>query len=444
VTAADRAAAATAAIWDAVSSGAPATVVDSPPGAGKSTLVREISRRSASEHAYVPVVVQTNEQADDMIRGFLADQGRGLGSGLIIGRLHASTYTAPGDIGHDPRVRFSNDIRRLRGCDVIVAPGHKWAFLRDEQVPFAIVDEAYQMRSDLLMPIGLLAARLLLVGDPGQLSPFTAADDTDLRGMALSPLDTAAETILTTHPDAPQIALPVSWRLPPSAAEVVSDAFYDRPFQAGTDPGVRALRLPMGAVDNERQATLRTAADTGWAMLSLPDLYMPQTDPGAVEALAGLVHEALASGAITHDESGAHSLAAGGIAVGVTHRDQRARVAAAVDAVCAEHGLPAGSVVVDTANRLQGRQYELVIAWHPLSGRRDASAFHLEAGRLCVLLSRHRQACIVVGRGGLRQQLEAHPSTDPVWLGERLPIVDGWTAHLALLDHLDRHTIPAA
>jgi hypothetical protein len=31
-------------------------------------------------------------------------------------------------------------------------------------------------------------------------------------------------------------------------------------------------------------------------MLTLPDLFMPQTDPGAVAALADLVHEALAAG----------------------------------------------------------------------------------------------------------------------------------------------------
>jgi hypothetical protein len=30
----------------------------------------------------------------------------------------------------------------------------------------------------------------------------------------------------------------------------------------------------------------------------------------------------------------------------------------------------------------------------------DASAFHLDSGRLCVLASRHRQACVFVGRAG--------------------------------------------
>jgi hypothetical protein len=44
---------------------------------------------------------------------------------------------------------------------------------------------------------------------------------------------------------------------------------------------------------------------------------------------------------------------------------------------------------VDTASRLQGAQFDIAIVVHPLSGRRDATAFHLEAGR-------HPIACAVV------------------------------------------------
>ena len=102
-----------------------------------------------------------------------------------------------------------------------------------------------------------------------------------------------------------------------------------------------------------------------------------------------------------------------------------------------------GSIAVDTANRLQGRQFQLVIAWHPLSGRRDASQFHLEAGRLCVMLSRHRHGCIVVARAGIRDQLESHPGAEPVWIGEAPPAVDGWEANLAVLDHLERYRLAA-
>ena len=86
---------------------------------------------------------------------------------------------------------------------------------------------------------------------------------------------------------------------------------------------------------------------------------------------------------------------------------------------------------VDTANRLQGAEFAVTIVVHPLSGRRDATAFHLEAGRLCVLASRHRHACIVVARAGIADLLDAHPSDEPIHLGVQAKFPDGWEANHA-------------
>jgi deoxyribose-phosphate aldolase len=91
---------------------------------------------------------------------------------------------------------------------------------------------------------------------------------------------------------------------------------------------------------------------------------------------------------------------------------------------------------VDTANRLQGREYDVTVVLHPLSGRPDATAFHLETGRLCVLASRHRHACIVVARAGIAALLDEHPSTEPVRLGVTVAFPDGWEANHAVLAHL--------
>ena len=93
-------------------------------------------------------------------------------------------------------------------------------------------------------------------------------------------------------------------------------------------------------------------------------------------------------------------------------------------------------VVADTANRLQGREFDMTIILHPLSGRRDATAFHLEAGRLCVLASRHRHACIMVARAGIPELLDAHPCVEPVHLNVPVKFPDGWDAHQAFMAHL--------
>lgn len=429
----DQHAAARETTWDLLQSDQRTVMVDSPPGAGKSTLVRDLGIRW-SERTQLPVVTQTNDQADDLTRAVARELGP---RGGRVGRLHASTsYTPPPDfIGH-PIIRPDTDIQALHDCDVVIAPGAKWAHVRDSHWPLAMIDEAYQMRSDLLMSIANLFDRLLLVGDPGQLRPFTTTDERLVRGLPLSPLDTAAGTILVTHPDSPKVALPVSWRLPPSAAVVISSSFYTAPFVAGSRPEDRMLDLGVGPVNDELDETLRIGAQEGWALLELPEAHLPATDPDVVAAISDLVERLLQGSPRLNDENGGRDLTPEDIAIGVTHKDQRGHVQMALASVCDRLGLPPRSIVADTANRLQGRQFEVVIAWHPLSGRRDASTFHLESGRLCVLLSRHRHACIVVTRGGIRDQLLAFPATDPIWPGEAPPAVDGWEANLALLDHL--------
>lgn len=427
--------------WSAIEDGAPTVLVDSPPGAGKSTLVREIGRR-ASRNEQVPIVVQTNDQADDMVRGFLRDAEGGQPS-IVVGRLHRAGYVPPADIASLPNVVFSSSINNLNTCQIVVAPAAKWAMIDlDNNWAFAIIDEAYQMRSDALLAVGSMMSRLLLVGDPGQLAPFTPADDTQFRGRPLSPIETAAATILTTHPETVRIPLPVSWRLPFHAAEVISNAFYRAPFISGTGPGVRRLEARIPTLRSTKSSMAVSAAmRTGWAYLELDNAIMPPNDQEAISVLADLVRALLSAQITIHDERGTRYLSPSDIAVGVTHRDQRDHVRVAVAKVLDEFGIDQNAVNVETANVLQGREFEVVLVWHPLSGRRDASTFHLDAGRLCVLLSRHRQACIVIARGGVRDQLRMHPSTDPIWLGESAMMTDGWNAHLAVLDHLDAHRI---
>ncbi len=78
-----------------------------------------------------------------------------------------------------------------------------------------------------------------------------------------------------------------------------------------------------------------------------------------------------------------------------------------------------------------------MLVHHPLSGRADAGAFHLDAGRLCVMLSRHRIACFVVGRAGMEAMLLRHaPAGDRIPGLAEDPEFEGWRAHLSLLAQL--------
>ena len=77
------AAAATTAILDSTMNGsARGVVVDSPPGAGKSTLVVRAARELAAAGESLMIVAQTNAQVDD-----LADRLATAEPGLPVGRL---------------------------------------------------------------------------------------------------------------------------------------------------------------------------------------------------------------------------------------------------------------------------------------------------------------------------------------------------------------------
>jgi hypothetical protein len=161
-----------------------------------------------------------------------------------------------------------------------------------------------------------------------------------------------------------------------------------------------------------------------------------RTDAEAVRACADLAHRLLQRGPVAFSERTPSEapLTPDRIAIGAAHRDQAAAIRALL-------GPSAAGIAVDTANRLQGREYDVTIVLHPLSGRRDATAFHLEAGRLCVLTSRHRHACIVVARAGIAELLDAHPSTEPVHLNVPARFPDGWEANHAVMAHLAAHRV---
>lgn len=411
-------------------------VVDSPPGAGKSTLVVRAALELADAGRPLMIVAQTNAQVDDLVLR-LAEKNRE----LPVGRLHSSD-TDPYDKALDdlPNVRKSAKAGDLTGLSVVVSTAAKWAHVKvDEPWRHAIVDEAYQMRSDALLAVAGLFERALFVGDPGQLDPFSIVGSEQWAGLSYDPSASAVTTLLAHNPELPQHRLPVSWRLPASAAPLVSDAFYPyTPFRSGTDHGDRRLAFAVPSDGSGPDRVIDEAAESGWGLLELPARHTPRTDPEAVRAVARVVRRLLdRDGAATSERAPEEPLplTPDRIAVGTAHRDQ----AAAVRAALAELGVT--DVTVDTANRLQGREYDVTVVLHPLSGRPDATAFHLETGRLCVLTSRHRHACIVVCRAGVSELLDDYPSTEPVQLGTLVKFPDGWEANQAVLARLAEHRV---
>ena len=399
-------------------------VVDSPPGAGKSTLVVRAAQVLAAAGEPLMLVAQTNEQVDDLISRLAA-----AAPALSVGRLSAVDYLPSARVTAHPSCRVGAKVGELGAPAVTIGTAAKWATVTEGGWPWAIIDEAYQMRSDALLRVAPRFARALFVGDPGQLDPFSTVEVDRWTGLSWDPMQSAVAVLLRHNPELPVHRLPVSWRLPASAAPVVAAAFYPfTGFRSGTGRSDRLLSFgepPSSDLD----AVLDTAAATGWGLHKLPSRFTVRTDAEAAAACAALASRALARAPVTVSESGTAGLTPDRIAIGAAHRDQVAAI---------RSYLPpsAAGVTVDTANRLQGREYDLTVVLHPLSGRQDATAFHLESGRLCVLTSRHRHACVVVARAGIADLLDAHPSAEPVHLNVPVKFPDGWEAHQSMLAHL--------
>jgi hypothetical protein len=411
-------------------------VVDSPPGAGKTALVVHAATELAAVGERVMVVAQTNGQVDD-----LTDRLATAAGDLAIGRLSRADYVPTPLVKRHDSVGVAARIGDLGNCQVLVGTAAKWAAVGTGIWPWAVIDEAYQMRSDLLARIASRFDGALFVGDPGQLDPFSTVAVDRWTGLTWDPMQSAVPVLLRNNPGLPVRRLPVSWRLPASAVPAVAEAFYPfTGFLAGTSWDQRRLEfattaLGSGAVDE----AIETAAAAGWALYELPARQTVRTDGEAAAACTELAERILQRGTIAYSElsPSGRPVTADRIAIGTAHRDQAQAIRARLGP------LSAAGVVVDTASRLQGREFDLMIVLHPLSGRRDAAAFHLEAGRLCVLTSRHRHACIVVARAGLPALLDARPPAEPVYINAPVKFPDGWKANQVMMTHLARFAVRA-
>lgn len=426
----------------AVASSDRARVTDAPAGAGKTGAVVRLVGALADSRARVGVVLQTNAQAFDVVERLAS-----VHPNRTISFVPSSKVSLPDTTANRPNVQSIN-ADHVMSADIVVATADKWAFSQSKIASGAfdvgIIDEAYQMTSAKLLRIADLFESLDFIGDPGQLDPFSTVNDEVWAGLRTNPVLNAVDALLAHHPQTPRRSIPVTRRLPASAASIIREVFYpELSFGPSTGPADRRIVFTTLAGPSRTVARVdkawAVAAAQGWAHVELPAKASLQVDAEVVDTLARLAQRLFERGPRVFDERTGpkgRPLARNRVAIGVAHRNQRAAVSMALEQL----GL--NEVVVDTANRLQGQEYDVVLVWHPLAGRVDATEFHLDAGRMCVLTTRHRQACIVVGRAGTAELLEKHPPPGRVTLGvSRDTEFDGWEAHVKLLQHLQTVTV---
>lgn len=411
--------------------GEPALRLDSPPGAGKTWVVERLAVQSMEVHQERCIIsTQTNEQAFDLARR--------LATGFPNRTFHL--FAKKGlllpdvlnTLGNLTTVRSGNDLPNRPS--VVISNAAKWSWIQDPpSFDLQIVDEAFQLPDYRFQQIAGLARRFVLVGDPGQIAPVVTCEIERWKCDRAGPHVACPKALVERHPGVKRLALPVSRRLVADTVRFVQPAFYpDLPFTALSPDGARRLRLTAlvsgrAPVDSALDLAARGASIS---MGELPAKITGEVDEEVALAIVGMIERLFARQATILENGVTRTVDPSMVGIVCAHVSQ-------VSAI--RERLPASlsDVFVETSDRFQGLERQLMFVHHPLSGRADASAFHLEAGRLCVMMSRHRVACWLVGREGITDRLLRYaPSGDRTLGIDEDSEFEGWRAHLSILRKL--------
>jgi hypothetical protein len=420
-----------------------AVVLEAVAGAGKSTFIAETVGLLGDEGVTLAVAAPTNEQVFSLVAGIARRNPR-----LTITYVPRSGLTLTAQY-EEPNIVTVESAAEANGEQIVVGTLDKLAdaYHRGDlcRAECLIIDEAYQADAGRYYRAADLADVHLLVGDSGQIDPFSTTEEAQrYRGLDEDPVRTAVEVLLANHPSTARHDFPITRRLDTRAAELAR-CFYraDHEFEAAVGAGERELRFRRAAASDDRTAALdlalETAAERGVAHLELPSAAVLSADPDSVAAIVDTVARLLERRTTVRCEREPKfkALKSSAIAISASHNDQ-------VRALRRELYLRGMSdVVVSTANKLQGLEFDVSVCWHPLAGLPDTDVFHLEAGRLCVMATRHRHACIVVGRESDRALLGGLPPAAPAFLGRTdEPLLSGWDTHRAFFDAVSGARVP--
>jgi energy-coupling factor transporter ATP-binding protein EcfA2 len=352
-----------------------ATIVPACPGAGKSRLVALLAAALTHRAGLrVAVAAQTREQAAELARRIAAVSDR---ASLIVSsaagkkpRNLAGVHTVAGR-----SVRWEHST----GGEILIGTAARWLYV-DPNMAAAdvlLVDEAWQCTYADLGALGALARQVVCVGDAGQVAPVVTGSTERWEGRATGPQQPAPEALLAAHGEAMTVhRMTNSWRLGPQTCALVSQHFYGQmPFTS---------RRPDEAVISPDGTALPEIVSRPTQATNGP------TDPALLGAVADRVRELTwhhyrrngADQPVTNED----------IAVVVPHVAQAGAVRALLS------NMP--GVLVGTVNALQGLERPAVVALHPMAGYRTAEPFALDAGRMCVTLTRHRAHLTILTDAG--------------------------------------------
>ena len=344
-------------------SGNPVTVIDSPPGAGKTWLVTmivaylkersdlkmiigcptrngayDIAARIALElgpdrngNPQVALSVNGMEPPEGVSKGGAHDGGRNIPVVRTLASLKASPSTAV--------------------CDLM------------------IVDEAYQATFADVAAAADSAEQVLFVGDPGQIGPVVTIATDAFRGKQRAPHMRAPE-VFAQMEGAEILSMDTTYRLGQETVDVIAP-LYKFPFTSQ-----RPDRYLTDAFGNRASEIVPLQLEVSPTYDHLPTL----------EIIARHAADLVGTTLVEFDAEGepvARLLLPTDVAVVVAHNAQETKIKAILESFKMD------GITVGTADKLQGGQWHAVVAMDPLIGYTTAGSHQLSPGRLCVMASRH-------------------------------------------------------
>lgn len=362
-------------------SGTPVTIVDSPPGAGKTTLVTHIvnwlSRRAGLS---VTIATPTVAAAESVARR--AAEVAGPDTLALVGSSFKQSFDGVLSPNADPDDRLTRKRRIDRGEWVIDVRTVASCRMSPPETDILIIDEAYQVSFADAAAAAENAEQVLLVGDPGQIGPTMTIDTRPWERSRIAPHHRSPEGF-AQRDDAVILHLPCTYRLGPVTTAAIAP-LYDFTFDsARPDVAVRGM--------GEVESVIVPASESVTGM-------------EAMRAVVDRVVELV--GAELDSEGGTFTLTDRDVAVVAARNEQTSMLTG----LLRSHGLE--KVTVGTADRLQGGQWAAVVALDPFYGSPVGSSHSRSLGRLCVMVSRHMAHLTWVTSHDWREVIEATPMDD--------------------------------
>jgi hypothetical protein len=391
--------------------GQPVVVVNAPPGAGKTTLLLEvIDHLMVRSEMSVRVCCPTRNGMKDVSRRLIEKAES----------YPTLDYTV---IPQENCVQHTADIAASTGRTVSVTTIAS-AMVQPPEVDLLIVDEAYQATvADLLMAADR-ATQVLLVGDPGQIGPVVTYNTLPWNGLSAAPHHRAPDVFIQRQ-DAEALHMDATYRLGKNTVEVIAP-LYDFAFVSRRPK--RRICNPAGTTMPEIRQVRLTREEIADADKSGPrSTQVAKVVAEIASSFVGLKTQHIEA------ETGAtinRALAPEDIAIVVS----RNATSAAVEAYLAS--LDLAGITIGTADRLQGGQWQAVVALDPLVGPVTLSDHQLSLGRLCVMLSRHMTHLTWIhdGRAVARLQEAAESGDVRSALGEESELAIGARVRQRLLE----------